>query len=63
MVFPIQIVEKLKNNEARPKLNGSYKKKACDAFSFGFVFGVIENASINLLICVHTTIFILFLQK
>ena len=24
-----QIVQKLKNNEARPKFTGSYKKKAC----------------------------------
>ena len=24
-----QIVQKLKNNEARPKFNGSYKKRAC----------------------------------
>ena len=25
-----QIVQKLKNNEARPKFTGSYKKKACN---------------------------------
>ena len=24
-----QIVQKLKNNEARPKFTGSYKKKSC----------------------------------
>ena len=25
-----QLVQKLKNNEARPKCTGSYKKKACN---------------------------------
>ena len=28
-----QIVQKLKNNEARPKFTGSYKKKACNSIS------------------------------
>ena len=27
-----QIVQKLKNNEPRPKFTGSYKKKACSSF-------------------------------
>ena len=26
-----QIVQKLKNNEARPKFTGSYKKEACNS--------------------------------
>ena len=29
-----QIVQKLKNNEARPKFTGSYKKKACILINF-----------------------------
>ena len=29
-----QIVQKLKNNEARPKVTGSYKKKACIWFDY-----------------------------
>ena len=29
-----KIVQELKNNEARPKCTGSYKKKACISVSF-----------------------------
>ena len=29
-----QIVQKLKNNEARPKFTGSYKKKGCNVIEF-----------------------------
>ena len=31
-IIEVQIVQKLKNNEARPKFTGSYFKKACTRF-------------------------------
>ena len=33
-----QIVQKLKNNEARPKFTGSYKKKKACKSTFIFIF-------------------------
>ena len=40
-----QIVQKLKNNEARPKFTGSYKKKSMQLYNYiaKFVKGTLNN--------------------
>ena len=37
-----QIEQKLKNNEARPKFTGSYKKKACAHFADIIIVGLVD---------------------
>ena len=36
-IIEAQIVQKLKNNETRPKFTGSYKKKACICSNFQLI--------------------------
>ena len=43
-----QIVQKLKNNEARPKFTGSYKKKkACKSAKKYIVISQVQNEILN----------------
>ena len=41
-----QIVQNLKNNEARPKFTGSYKKKACITCAVIWLIGKFCHSSI-----------------
>ena len=44
-----QIVQRLKNNEARPKFPGCYKKKACISLATQFILVLMLNNQDNIL--------------